>query len=143
MNAQNTTWSLLPIRELFRKFYVYINNPLCSMLARKYEVPVAAKKGDRNRHQSIRLRSQLYVNQPCKTTNHTKHSVDKQIVRLFYALTFHVANYPDFRKIVEAFSNHRLYLHLMSEFLVQCIANLNIDWKTQKQETCISTLNAQ
>ena len=41
-----------------------------------------------------------------KTTNDTKHSVDKQIVRLFYALTSHVANILDFRKIVEAFSIH-------------------------------------
>ena len=41
-----------------------------------------------------------------KTTNDTKHSVDKQIVRIFYALTFHVANHPDARKIVEAFSSH-------------------------------------
>ena len=67
-----------------------------------------------------------------KTTNDTKHSVDKQIVRLFYALTSHVANNLDFRKIVEAFSNHWHYLHL-AHFLVQCTANLKIDSETQKQ----------
>ena len=41
-----------------------------------------------------------------KITDDTKHSVEKQIARLFYAATFHVANNPDFRRIVEAFSNH-------------------------------------
>ena len=34
-----------------------------------------------------------------KPTNDTKHSVDKQIVRLFYALTSHVTNNLDFRKM--------------------------------------------
>lgn len=68
-----------------------------------------------------------------KTTNDTKLSVDKQIARLFYALTFHVADHSDLRKIVEAFSNHWHYLHLMSVFLVQCIANLKVDSETQKQ----------
>ena len=51
------------------------------------------------------------------TTNDTKHSVDKQIARLlYYALTFHMANHPEHRKIVETFSNHCHYLHLMSAF---------------------------
>ena len=44
--------------------------------------------------------------------------------KLFYALTSHMANHLDLRKIAEAFNNHWHYLHL-AQFLVQCTANLN------------------